>query len=274
VEYGKRYYEICPEKFYIKVPLTPAGFLAARRLGELQIPVNFTLGFSARQNYVAALLSQPKYVNVFLGRLNSFVSDNNLGDGLNVGEKATLATQRELLKLREAKRTQALLIAASMRDRSQVVGLAGVDVYTMPPKVALEHQDNPAERISCELEKDPTVNLTAGVSFEEFNASTLWQVSGTFKVSVKELLKKDPERLTPSDIQEHFAGSGFADFLPKWSKEDIQLVAVDGKIPVYARWKDRLARGEIGLDALMNISAFYSFATDQESLDNRIKSLL
>jgi transaldolase len=47
VAYGKRYYEICPERFYVKVPLTPAGLVAARKLGETGIPVNFTLGFSA-----------------------------------------------------------------------------------------------------------------------------------------------------------------------------------------------------------------------------------
>ncbi|MHC4511481.1 MAG: transaldolase family protein, partial [Planctomycetota bacterium] len=31
VAYGKRYYEICPERFYVKVPLTPAGLIAARK---------------------------------------------------------------------------------------------------------------------------------------------------------------------------------------------------------------------------------------------------
>ena len=48
----------------------------------------------------------------------------------------------------------------------------------------------------------------------------------------------------------------------------------DGKIPVYSKWKDRLASGEIGMDALMNLSAFYSFASDQEVLDARIESLI
>jgi len=43
---------------------------------------------------------------------------------------------------------------------------------------------------------------------------------------------------------------------------------------VYEKWKDRLVSGEIGLDALMNMSAFYSFATDQEALDGRIESLI
>src|SRR6266403_3990632 len=66
VAYGKRYFAICPERFYVKVPLTPAGYLSARKLAAAGIPINFTLGFSARHNYVAALLTKPSYVNVFL----------------------------------------------------------------------------------------------------------------------------------------------------------------------------------------------------------------
>jgi transaldolase len=274
VEYGKRYYEICPERFYIKVPLTPAGLLVVRKLGKLGIGVNFTLGFSTRHNYAATLISQPAFVNVFLGRLNAFVADNNLGDGLNVGERATIATQTELHKLREDKRTSTLLIAASLRNGPQVASLAGVDVHTMPPKAAVEYLENPAETITGQLQEDLKINLASGITFDDFNASTLWWVSDTFKACVDELLTKDVDQMKPGDIQAHFADAGFADFLPKWSREDIQIVSADGKIPVYAKWKDRLANGEIGLDALMNISAFYSFATDQESLDNRIKSLL
>jgi transaldolase len=274
VAYGKRYYEICPERFYVKVPLTPAGFVAARKLGEAGIPVNFTLGFSARQSYAAALVSQPHYTNVFMGRLNAFVASNNLGDGKNVGEKATLATQKELLKLRDAKRTETLLIGASMRESSQVASLAGVDVYTMPPNVAADYQENPAEKISRQIGKDPSVYLADNVKLTDFNASTLWEVPETFRSCVDELLKKDIGQMTADDIQTYFADAGFTDFLPRWSEEDIQAAATDGKIPVYEKWKARLASGEIGMDALMNFSAFYSFATDQEALDARIESLI
>ena len=58
VAYGKRYYDVAPEFFYIKVPLTSAGLVATRHLSEAGVPVNFTIAFSARQNYLAALLSQ------------------------------------------------------------------------------------------------------------------------------------------------------------------------------------------------------------------------
>jgi len=274
VRYGRRFYAICPERFYVKVPLTPAGFLAARQLGEHGVPVNFTLGFSARQNYLAALLSRPCYVNVFLGRLNSFVSDNKLGDGQNVGEKTTLATQREISKLRSAGRTKTLLIGASMRGGSQVASLTGIDVLTMPPKVAAQYQENPAQEVSSRVGGDPPVMLAEGLSLDDFNGTTLWDVPDPFKNCVEDLLNKDANNLTPEDLQTHFENRGFGDFLPQWSDEDLRAVAGDGKIPVYERWKDRLSSGRIGMDTLTTISGLYSFATDQKALDDRIRSLL
>src|SRR6266545_4498520 len=98
-QYGKRFHAINPDRFTVKVPLTPEGILAARRLVSDGIRVNFTLGFSARQNQLIAHLARPAYVNVFLGRINSFVADQGLGDGRNIGEKATLASQRMLRRL-------------------------------------------------------------------------------------------------------------------------------------------------------------------------------
>jgi transaldolase len=94
VYYAKRCYEICPERFFIKIPFTAAGLLATRKLSAEGVPVNHTLGFSSRQNYLIARIGKPAYVNVFLGRLNSFIADNKLGDGAYIGEKATLASQK------------------------------------------------------------------------------------------------------------------------------------------------------------------------------------
>lgn len=274
VAYGKRYFDICPERFYVKVPLTPAGLLAARKLGQLGVPVNFTLGFSARQNYLVALLAQPRFLNVFMGRLNAIVADNGLGDGQNVGEKATLATQRTLRALRESGRTRSLLIGASMRGPEQVSGLAGLDVFTMPPKVAAQYEAHPSVHLSAQIENDPLVELATGVSFGDFNAATLWDVPDDFMQAVDRLIENDVEALTPSGIQAHFAEAGIPDFLPSWSEQEIRTITADGKIPVYKTWQEKLAAREIGLDALMNVSAFQSFSTDQRALDDRIRSLI
>ncbi len=274
VAYGKRYFAICPERFYVKVPLTPAGYLSARKLAQAGVPLNFTLGFSARHNYVAALLTKPDFVNVFLGRLNSVVADNKLGDGRNVGEKATLATQRALLDLRKSGRTKTKLIAASIRSGPQIADLAGVDVFTMPTKAAAEYRAKPQAKVTSQVATDPDVPLAPGVAFAQFNGETLWAVPPRFQDAVEDLLRKNLDFLKPDDLQTHFEKAGFGDFLPRWSAADIQTALKDGKIPVYATWKDRLASGKIGLDALMNLSALYSFATDQKALDDRIRSLL
>ena len=81
LDYARRYYRVCPEYFIVKIPLTPEGYLSVRTLRKEGMPINFTLGFSARQNYLAARLSNPEFVNVFLGRLNQVVSENSVGGG-------------------------------------------------------------------------------------------------------------------------------------------------------------------------------------------------
>ncbi len=220
------------------------------------------------------MLTKPDYVNVFLGRLNSVVADNKLGDGRNVGEKATLATQRELLKLRKAGRTKTKLIAASIRSGAQIGDLAGVDVFTMPTKAAAEYRANPLPQVTSQVNTDPEVPLASGVTLSQFGGETLWSVPTTFQAAVEDLLRKNLDALTPDDLQAHFEKAGLFGFLPRWSASDIQTATKDGKIPVYATWKDRLASGKVGLDALMNLSALYSFATDQKALDDRIRSLL
>src|SRR5207237_88015 len=75
----------------------------------------------------------------FLGRLNAVVADNGLGDGKMVGEKVTLASQAAVRELREAyDDIPTQQIAASLRNAEQMVSLAGVDVYTIPPKAVQE----------------------------------------------------------------------------------------------------------------------------------------
>jgi transaldolase len=274
VAYGKRFHAICPERFYVKVPLTAAGYLAARRLTLEGIPINFTLGFSARQNHVAALVSNTHFVNIFMGRLNAYVVNNELGDGKNVGEKVTLATQRELRDLRATRGARTRLIGASMRDGSQIGSLAGVDVYTMPPKVAAQYRTSPLTEVTSRVNEDPEVQPADGIEFQDFNGTSLWDVPDSFRRCTDELLKKDLDEMTPTGLQEHFAEAGWGNLVPKWSAEEIATATADGKIPIHRKWRDRLRSGALGLDALMNLSAFCSFATDQRALDDRIRSLL
>lgn len=291
VAYGKRYFAICPERFIVKVPLTPAGYLGARQLVQAGIPINFTLGFSARHNYLAALLTNPKYCNVFMGRLNAYVADNKLGSGENVGEKATLATQRELLTLRQSGKSQTNLIGASVRTGTQLGTLAGIDVFTIPTKAAAEYRAAPLTAPTSRVTDDPSIPLAAGISLKQFAGDTLWEVPAKFKDAVAALVgqasclssaheenRRDAcsttGNLTPAALQDHFAKAGFPGFLPKWNQADIGTITKDGKIPIHAKWAKRLESGELGLDALMNAAALYSFVTDQTALDNRIRAVL
>jgi transaldolase len=271
VLYGRRYHAVCPDYFWVKTPLTPAGYCIVARLEGEGVAVNFTLGFSARQNYLAALLSRPHFVNVFLGRLNAFVSDNGLGDGRNVGEKTTLATARAVRQIRAQRPAVGTrLIAASMRYASQVKDLAGVDVQTMPPTVAadfLASQVSPAE-ISSQVESDPEITLNPGVNADDAGLSVLWEIDDATRATTEDLLRADPMKLTPQDIVRAAQDHG-ADLFHSFARDEETAIATKGKIPELQRW-----RGRVALDDLMTRSGLLSFASAQQALDNHIRSLV
>jgi transaldolase len=120
VKTGLRYAEIDPQHFIIKVPYTVTGLLGARMLHERGVRVNFTLGFSARQNLFATALAHPDYVNVFLGRLGAYCKDNSLGRGDGVGERAVLSSQKWVKKMNLQYSLSTKLIAASLRSAAQL----------------------------------------------------------------------------------------------------------------------------------------------------------
>lgn len=267
LDYAKRYYDVCPEYFYIKVPLTPAGLVATRRLSDAGVPVNFTIAFSARQNYLMALLSRPKFCNVFLGRNNVLVKDNGLGTGEYVGEAATLAAQRAVREVRESGPTcPTRLIAASIRSAQQIYDLAGVDVMTIPPKAVREFYDSEPtpESIESRLERRYDVGVAEGKE----RLSILWEVSDKFKEYADRLAGANPSELTPEALVERGKEAGLS-FLQRFSEEEIARITQKGKIPGLADWGS-----EVALDDLMTESALQSFATDQRALDDRISSFL
>jgi len=278
VEYGVRYYEVCPERFLVKVPLTPDGYLAARALHERGVPVNFTLGFSARQNLLAAHLARPRYVNVFMGRLNAFVKDNDLGDGENVGERATQATQRAIRAARQQTgRDHPLLIGASMRSASQLFALAGLDVFTIPTRVAAsfraEFEANPRALIPFDRQEFP-VRLKPGVDERRIGLPDLWEISDEFRAFAARFEAEDVSGWAGADLVAAARDAGFPALFRDWNEEERRAIEADGKIPNCARWAADLAAGTAALDDLMSVSALHSFAVDQRELDGRIARLL
>ena len=96
-----------------------------------------------------------------------------------------------------------------MREGPQVAALAGLDVYTVPPKVAQAYRDGPAAVVDPRVEEDPAVALAQGVALEDFNGATLWDVPAPFKECVDALLEKDLGGLTPDGLRAHFEQAGF-----------------------------------------------------------------
>ncbi len=271
LHFGSRYYKVCPQYFTVKVPLTPEGYLAVRTLRQEGVPINFTLGFSVRQNYLAARLANPDFVNVFFGRLNQLVMDHKAGTGELVGEKVTLATQQALRSVRDKhKDVGSRLIAASIRNGEQVAFLAGLDVLTIPPKAMKEFQESGKsfEQVESHI-NDP---IEPGIDPQHALAKRfpeLWQLSDEFKDFVNALIDTpELDSMQGKELAGIARDRGVNLFHP-FSDDDLKKIQDHGKIPDLSVWPESVA-----LDDLMTQSALQSFTKDQNALDERIRSFL
>jgi transaldolase len=272
VSYARRFHTISPDHFIIKIPLTPEGLIATKIVRGEGIPVNFTLGFSARYNHLASMFCSPSYVNVFLGRLNAYIADNGLGDGNMVGEKATLASQRQVLRTSDETGKRVLQIAASMRSPAQVRDLAGVDVFTMPVKVAEGAKEELDGSWQPRVDQDYEVMFASGVDAENAGIAKLWNVTDrerAFTLSLSEAVPADG-----TELVERAHESGTGDLFPEMKSEEMRTIASDGKIPVHAHWQKRIEKGEVAVDSLLNLAGLASFTADQGKLDARIEKLI
>jgi transaldolase len=275
VLYGQRFYEICPERFIVKLPMTPAGLLGMRRLRQEGVPINFTLGFSARHNYVAARVGDPNYVNVFLGRLNAFTADSGLGNGGGVGERATVASQEGLEALRQKGVAATRQIAASMRSGEQVWTLAGTDLMTMPLAVAEGYHSSSEAPPTSRGQK--STEFALGLDAAEgarLGFDRLWDIPADLQKAVDALVAAGLDTLSPEALVQTLRKNGIVDFFPEYDDDDRNTFRADGKIPKLAHWRSRLVEHTVAIDSLMNMSGFYSFAADQKDLDDRIRGLL
>jgi len=272
LHYGRRFHDIEPDRFIVKVPLTATGLLGARKLREEGIRVNFTLEFSARQNAVVAVAAMPNYCNVFLGRLNAYVKDNGLGTGVNVGEKATLASQNVVRELTAGRSVPTKQIAASLRSGDQVQKLAGVDVFTMPTKVAQEARETLQPDFASQVDTDYEVELNPDVTESQVRIETLWDVDDAVRAFAESL-----DENTPANGRELAARArdmGLGDMFPRLSSADLDQITTDGKIPKHEHWKERIESGELAVDTLLNLAGLASFTQDQKALDDRIAGLI
>jgi transaldolase len=268
--YGRRYHDICPEQFIIKVPLTAEGLIGARLLKDSGIRINFTLGFSARQNVLITKLSRPDYVNVFLGRIGAYMIDNKLGDGSGAGEKTVIASQNWVTGVSAENPWQTKQIAASLRNYNQLEMLAGVDVFTMPPKVAAAGHKELKGDFSSRTHENYEVNMngnSANAHIEKF-----WEVDDKVIKLAGRLSSKIPA--SGSELIHIAHEEGCEDMFPSLSKEEKGFIASDGKIPLHSRWEKRIIDGKIAPDTLLTLAGLASFTSDQEQLDQRIRSII
>lgn len=275
-QYGKRFHAICPDRFIVKVPLTPAGLLAARRLSDDGIRLNFTLGFSARQNLLIASVAKPTWVNVFMGRIGAFIADNKLGDGKNAGEKATLASQRALRKLRADGGPDVRQIGASIRNGEQVNDLLGLDVFTIPTGAAKGFVElNPdAATIVDKTANDPEVTFAGGIDAASSGIDCFWKIDSSFEAAVTAVAKLDANSASAADVLKALNDHGAGDLFPQYTADEAGQIDSEGKIPVHASWQARVAAGTSSWDGTLTAAALASFTKDQNALDARISGLL
>jgi transaldolase len=215
-------------------------------------------------------------VNVFLGRLKSFVAGNGLGSGTHIGEKATLASQRAIRELRRDLAVPTKQIGASFREGEQVRHLLGIDVMTVPPKVAKAFLDLdvPPAAIADQTSVIYQPPLREGVEPAVARLDTLWDVGDDLVACVGALEQEQLDGFTPDDLVAFLADHGCGDIFPRWSDEQVAASAEEGKIPKLDHWREPLASKAIGLDSLMNLAGLNSFAADQKAMDDRVGSVL
>jgi transaldolase len=268
--YGRRFHEICPEQFIVKVPYTAEGLIGARLLKDSGVRINFTLEFSARENVLVTKVARPDYLNVFLGRIGAYIINNNLGDGSGAGEKAVISSQNWVTGLSAGNPWQTKLIAASLRNHSQLELLAGTDVFTMPPKVAAAgHRELSGNFTSCTHE-NYEVNLydsASGAGIENF-----WEVNNKVLNLAERLSAKLPA--SGSELIHIAHEEGCEDMFPFLTKEEKGFIASDGKIPVHSRWAKKISEGKIAPDTLLTLAGLASFTADQAKLDDRIRNII
>jgi transaldolase len=111
------------ENAVVKVPMTPAGLEAGRRLTADGIRVNVTLVFSPAQAILAAEIGA-YIVSPFIGRI-----DDAAADGMHA--------LRQICALYSTQGYTTQVLAASLRHPMHVVdaAIAGADIATMPYEV-------------------------------------------------------------------------------------------------------------------------------------------
>jgi len=159
-------------------------------------------------------------------------------------------------------------IAASMRSADQIVSLAGVDVYTIPPKAVAEFyaQNHRPEDITLKTAENYTV--TFNPSTDVAAVELLWTVDDRFLRFAHDLDSMGGETINGDDLRTADKDFKIGLFTNFTAAEKLEIRA-KGKIPETARWQ-----GRASLDDLMTESAIQSFTVDQAAFDDHIRKMI
>jgi transaldolase len=161
-------------------------------------------------------------------------------------------------------------IAASLRNFSQLELLAGVDVFTMPPKVAAAGHKELTGKFTSRTHENYDVSYFD--SAKHAHIEKFWEVDDkVLKLSAR-LASKLPA--TGSELIHIAHEEGCEDMFPSLTKEEKGFIASDGKIPVHERWQKKISEGKIAPDTLLTLAGLASFTTDQAMLDQRIRNII
>jgi transaldolase len=189
-----------------------------------------------------------------------------------IGEKATLASQKCVAEISAKRIFPTLQIAASLRDASQVAALAGVDVFTMPVKVAdsarrqLDGMWESKREYACET------TLGDGIDPKQVRIEKLWEISDNERALAESLDSDEPH--SAIDFAERCYSFGIEDLFPRVTQNEIWVLSREGKIPKHDTWKAKVEREELAIDSILNLAALESFSADQKALDDRIRGLI
>ena len=122
----------------VKIPMTPEGLKAVKRLSALGIPTNVTLIFSPVQALLAAKAGAT-YVSPFVGRLDDIAQD-----GMEIIE--------QIVTIFNNYGFETEIIVASIRHPVHVLtaALMGADIATIPYKVLLQLTQHPLTDIGIQ----------------------------------------------------------------------------------------------------------------------------
>jgi len=136
-EQGQRLAQFGPNAV-VKVPMTPDGLEAGKRLMKEGIRINVTLVFSPAQAILAAEVGA-YIVSPFLGRIDDAASDG-------------MHALRQICEIYEVQGYDTNVLAASLRHPMHIVdaALAGADIATMPFDVFTKLVKHPLTDIGLE----------------------------------------------------------------------------------------------------------------------------